>query len=44
MIRYELFLRLSSSAYGYWDEECLSPKVIASFLSPLPENARLDPH
>ena len=35
---------IQCSAYGYWDEEYLRLKVIASFLPPLPENARLHPH
>jgi transposase len=32
------------SACGYHDQNYLTLKVIASFLPPLPENARLDPH
>ena len=35
---------IQRSAYGYRDEEYLRLKVIASFLPPLPENARLHPH
>ena len=35
---------IQCSAYGYRDEEYLRLKVIASFLPPLPENARLHPH
>jgi transposase len=34
---------IQRSAYGYRDEQYLRFKVIASFLPPLPENARLDP-
>ena len=32
------------SAYGYRNEDYLRLKIIASFLPPLPENARLYPH
>jgi transposase len=35
---------IQRSAYGYRDEGFLKLKIIASFLPPLPENARLDPH
>ncbi len=35
---------IQRSAYGYRDEDYLKLKVIASFLPPLPENTRLDPH
>ena len=35
---------IQRSAYGYRDEDYLRLKVIASFLPPLPENARLHPH
>lgn len=35
---------IQRSAYGYRDEDYLTLKVIASFLPPLPENARLHPH
>ena len=35
---------IQRSAYGYRDEGYLRLKIIASFLPPLPENARLDPH
>ena len=35
---------IQRSAYGYRDEDYLRLKVIASFLPPLPENARLYPH
>lgn len=35
---------IQRSAYGYRDEEYLRLKVIASFLPPLPETARLHPH
>jgi transposase len=31
------------SAYGYRNEDYLRLKIIASFLPPLPENARLHP-
>jgi len=35
---------IQRTAYGYRDEEYLRLKIIASFLPPLPENARLYPH
>ncbi|MGE6333065.1 ISL3 family transposase [Stenotrophomonas sp. NPDC077659] len=35
---------IQRSAYGYRDEDYLRLKIIASFLPPLPENARLHPH
>jgi len=35
---------IQRTAYGYRDEEYLKLKIIASFLPPLPENARLYPH
>jgi len=35
---------IQRAAYGYRDEEYLKLKIIASFLPPLPENARLHPH
>ncbi len=35
---------IQRSTYGYRDKEYLRLKVIASFLPPLPENARLHPH
>ena len=35
---------IQRSAYGYRDEDYLRLTVIASFLPPLPENARLHPH
>jgi transposase len=35
---------IQRNAYGYRDESYLRLKIIASFLPPLPENARLDPH
>ena len=35
---------IQRSAYGYRDEDCLRLKIIASFLPPLPENAKLHPH
>jgi transposase len=35
---------IQRSAYGCRDEHYLRLKIIASFLPPLPENARLDPH
>lgn len=34
---------IQRSAYGYRDEDYLRLKIIASFLPPLPENARLHP-
>jgi hypothetical protein len=36
--------RVGHYTYGYRDEGYLRPKFIASFLPPLPENARLHPH
>lgn len=35
---------LQRRAYGYRDEEYLKLKIIATFLPPLPKNARLHPH
>lgn len=35
---------IQCSAYDYRDEDYLRLKIIASFLPPLPENARLHPH
>ena len=35
---------IQRSVYGYRDEDCLRLKIIASFLPPLPENAKLQPH
>jgi len=35
---------IQRTAYGYRDEEYLRLKIIASFLPPLPQNARLHPH
>jgi len=35
---------IQRSAYGYRDEDYLKPKIIASFLPQLPQNARLHPH
>jgi len=35
---------IQRSAYGYRDEDYLKLKIIASFLPPLPQNARLHPH
>jgi len=35
---------IQRAAYGDRDEEYLKLKIIASFLPPLPENARLHPH
>lgn len=35
---------IQRSAYGYRDEDYLRLKVIASFLPPLPENAKIHPH
>lgn len=35
---------IQRSAYGCRDEDYLKLKIIASFLPPLPQNARLDPH
>ncbi|HET8897839.1 MAG TPA: hypothetical protein VFN09_03560 [Rhodanobacteraceae bacterium] len=37
-------VRIQRSAYGYRDEDYLRLKVIASFLPPLPENAKIHPH
>jgi transposase len=35
---------IQRNAYGYRDDEYLKLKIIASFLPPLPENAKLHPH
>ncbi|MGQ7848752.1 transposase, partial [Granulosicoccus sp. 3-233] len=35
---------IQRKAYGYRDEEYLKLKTIASFLPPLPKNAKINPH
>lgn len=35
---------IQRKAYGYRDEEYLKLKIIASFLPPLPKNAKINPH